>query len=37
MLFRSSHRLVRAFRLAGRAPDKSNFEIDDDPPATFGR
>jgi hypothetical protein len=32
-----SHRLVRAFRLAGRAPDKSNFEIDDDPPATLGR
>jgi hypothetical protein len=32
-----SHRMVRAFRLAGRAPDKSNFEIDDDPPATFGR
>ncbi|HEX4788062.1 MAG TPA: hypothetical protein VH372_06335 [Actinospica sp.] len=32
-----SHRLVRAFRLAGRAPDKSNFEIDDEPPATFDR
>ena len=31
------HRLVRAFRLAGRAPDKANFEIDDDPPASFAR
>jgi hypothetical protein len=27
-----SHRLVRAFRLAGRAPDKPNFDIDDTPP-----
>jgi hypothetical protein len=27
-----SHRLVRAFRLAGRAPDKPNFDIDDAPP-----
>jgi hypothetical protein len=32
-----SHRLVRAFRLAGRAPDKPSFEIDDEPPALFAR
>jgi hypothetical protein len=32
-----SHRMVRVFRLAGRAPDKPNFEIDDDPPAGFAR
>lgn len=32
-----AHRMVRAFRLAGRAPDKSNFEIDDEPPVAFGR
>jgi hypothetical protein len=32
-----SHRLVRVFRLAGRAPDKPNFEIDDDPPPSLAR
>ena len=32
-----AHRLVRAFRLAGRAPDKANFEIDDGLPATLAR
>jgi hypothetical protein len=32
-----SHRMVRAFRLAGRAPDKANFEIDDGLPATLAR
>ena len=32
-----SHRMVRAFRLAGRAPDKANFEIDDEPAATLAR
>jgi hypothetical protein len=32
-----SHRMVRVFRLAGRAPDKSSFEIDDEPPATLAR
>jgi len=31
------HRLVRAFRLAGRAPNKPSFEIDDEPPASFAR
>lgn len=30
-----AHRMVRAFRLAGRAPDRSNFEIDDEPPVTL--
>jgi hypothetical protein len=29
--------LVRYFRLAGRAPDKPTFEIDDEPPATLAR
>lgn len=32
-----SHRMVRVFRLAGRAPDKSSFEIDDEPPVTLAR
>jgi hypothetical protein len=32
-----THRMVRAFRLAGRAPDKPSFEIDDEPPAIFAR
>lgn len=32
-----SHRLVRVFRLAGRAPDKPNFEIDDEPPPALAR
>ena len=32
-----SHRRVRYFRLAGRAPDKPTFEIDDEPPAAFAR
>lgn len=31
------YRRVRYFRLAGRAPDKPTFEIDDEPPATFTR
>lgn len=31
------HRLVRFFRLAGRAPDKPTFEIDDEAPAPFRR
>jgi hypothetical protein len=31
------HRLVRAFRLAGRAPNKPSFEIDEEPPAAFAR
>ena len=31
------HRLVRAFRLAGRAPNKPSFEIDDEPPAALAR
>ena len=31
------HRLVRAFRLAGRAPDKPSFEIDDELPVAFSR
>ena len=31
------YRRVRYFRLAGRAPDKPTFEIDDEPPATFAR
>jgi hypothetical protein len=31
------HRLVRYFQLAGRAPVKPTFEIDDEPPATFTR
>jgi hypothetical protein len=31
------HRLVRAFRLAGRAPNKPSFEIDDEPPIAFAR
>ena len=31
------HRLVRAFRLAGRAPNKPSFEIDDEPPVAFAR
>ncbi len=30
-----SHRLVRAFRLAGRAPFPQNFEIDEEPPAAL--
>jgi hypothetical protein len=32
-----SHRRVRYFRLAGRAPDKPTFEIDDVPPVALGR
>lgn len=32
-----AHRRVRYFRLAGRAPDKATFEIDDDPPAALAR
>jgi hypothetical protein len=32
-----SHRRVRYFRLAGRAPDKPTFEIDDEPPAALAR
>lgn len=32
-----SYRRVRYFRLAGRAPDKPTFEIDDEPPAAFVR
>jgi hypothetical protein len=31
------YRRVRYFRLAGRAPDKPTFEIDDEPPTTFVR
>lgn len=31
------YRRVRYFRLAGRAPDKPTFEIDDEPPVTFTR
>ncbi len=31
------YRRVRYFRLAGRAPDKPTFEIDDEPPAAFVR
>ena len=31
------HRLVRAFRLAGRAPDKPSFEIDDELPVALSR
>lgn len=31
------YRRVRYFRLAGRAPDKPTFEIDDEPPAAFTR
>ncbi len=31
------YRRVRYFRLAGRAPDKPTFEIDDEPPAAFSR
>ncbi len=31
------HRRVRYFRLAGRAPDKPTFEIDDEPPPAIGR
>ncbi len=31
------YRRVRYFRLAGRAPDKPTFEIDDEPPAAFIR
>ncbi|MBS2965219.1 hypothetical protein KGA66_19370 [Actinocrinis puniceicyclus] len=31
------YRRVRYFRLAGRAPDKATFEIDDEPPAVFAR
>jgi len=31
------HRLVRAFRLAGRAPNKPSFEIDDELPASLAR
>lgn len=31
------YRRVRYFRLAGRAPDKPTFEIDDEPPAVFAR
>jgi hypothetical protein len=31
------HRMVRAFRLAGRAPDKPSFEIDDEVPTAFSR
>jgi hypothetical protein len=32
-----SHRRVRTFRLAGRAPDKPTFDFDDEPPAAFVR
>jgi hypothetical protein len=32
-----AHRRVRYFRLAGRAPDKATFEIDDDLPAALAR
>lgn len=31
------YRRVRYFRLAGRAPDKPTFEIDDEPPTVFAR
>lgn len=31
------HRRVRYFRLAGRAPDKPTFEIDDEPPVVLVR
>jgi hypothetical protein len=31
------YRRVRYFRLAGRAPEKPTFEIDDEPPAVFSR
>ena len=31
------YRRVRYFRLAGRAPDKPTFEIDDEPPTAFVR
>jgi len=31
------HRLVRYFQLAGRAPVKPTFEIDDEPPAALAR
>jgi hypothetical protein len=32
-----SHRRVRYFRLAGRAPDKPTFDFDDEPPAALAR
>ena len=32
-----SHRRVRAFRLAGRAPNKPTFDFDDEPPAALAR
>jgi hypothetical protein len=32
-----AHRRVRYFRLAGRAPDKPTFEIDDEPPVGLAR